>query len=172
MANYPREHAGQPLVTGGAGGAGTPFTVIEFKSSYETDKGETSMAVYNRFGDEVFGLTLPFDSESDKIRRQADETIAKANAEIQRAEARLAQLDQFGDDIYEDETPFIFYKKFSNSGIKYTYMGGKIAGKWYITGPQFNGQPFSWGNLIKFIIDGNKLDEIEFWIGEGWARLV
>jgi hypothetical protein len=114
------------------------------------------------------------DLERQRIRRQADETIARAQRTIERAERKIEQLEAFGDDVYDEETVLCFYKKFPNhaSNHPYTYMAAKINGKWYLTGPQQSGLVYNWGGLIEFVVGNNALDDIEVWQALEWERIV
>lgn len=110
-------------------------------------------------------------AKQSQIRRQAEATIERANRDIERAERKIAMIEQFGEDVYKEETVLCFYKKFRSGTQTYTYMAAKIAGKWYLTGPQQSGLYYDWGGLINFIIS-NALEEVEVWMVTDWERIV
>lgn len=139
--------------------------------------GQVKEMSYLDYGPGLSGLELRLatqsESESEKSRmeREAVATINRANRDIERAEKRLAAIEAFGDDDYEDETVLLFYKKFVNSGRKYTYCALKVAGYWFLTGPQQSGLKYNWGALIDFVVKSAD-EEYEVWQVSNWVRVV
>lgn len=69
-------------------------------------------------------------------------------------EGELAELEKFGEDIYEDGEVLIFSLRFSEVK-KYRYAAIKAAGKWFITGGKNPGSYLSWDDLTDFWRRGN-----------------
>ena len=68
---------------------------------------------------------------------------------IEALENELAELQRFGEDIYENGEVLIFSGSF-NSGTNYSYAALKADGRWFLTGSRNENQYLSWDSLISF----------------------
>lgn len=111
-------------------------------------------------------------SAADRIREAAQRTIEKAERDIARAEAKLAAIEKFGADTYPETTILVFKKRFSSSGMEYTYAALKCNEKWYLTGPRQSGLVYDWDALISFVVGNNANADIEVYKANTWKRIV
>lgn len=83
----------------------------------------------------------------------------KAKLEERRVErevtARLALVDGFGEDTYDNGTVITFEKKFTGVKDVYTYAAIKRDDKWFSTGHDcVSGTTFTWDTLVEFLVTG------------------
>jgi hypothetical protein len=83
-------------------------------------------------------------------RRVAEELLKRETDRL--AELKLAMVDRFGDDEYDDGTVVRFQKKFTADGHPYLYAAIKAGGKWYLTGKEQSG--LTWGQFVLFLVGG------------------
>jgi hypothetical protein len=69
--------------------------------------------------------------------------------ELERLQAELFEIEQYGEDNYDDNTVLVFDMKFPTHDTIFTYAAIKKEGNWFITGVQ-TGQYKSWSQLVSF----------------------
>lgn len=70
-------------------------------------------------------------------------------ARMEQLEAELVELEQFGEDKFDDNTVLVFDMKFPNNETIFTYAALKKEGVWFITGVQ-QGSYKTWAQLVAF----------------------
>lgn len=74
---------------------------------------------------------------------------------LDRLEARIERVTQYGPDVFDDGEVLWFRKQFNPPyGATYTYAVVKAGGFWYTSGPKGGGEPRSWTDLVQFMSDG------------------
>ena len=90
------------------------------------------------------------ESEADRIVQDRRRQLA-LDAEVER---KLGLIDDFGPDIYADETVLKFRKQFLGSDTQYIYAAITVAGLWYTSGPK--GGRYTWDEFIAWLVSGDK----------------
>lgn len=92
-----------------------------------------------------------------------------ALAEAERVAAKLAVLEQFGDDEYEEGCVLRFNKTFRPGGTDYAYAMIKCNGLWYSTGPRAP-KGFTWEAMINWLTEG-PVATYEIWMVSEYTRV-
>lgn len=64
-------------------------------------------------------------------------------------EEELAEIEQFGEDVYQNGDVLIFNCSFGGS-VKYSYAALKAVDSWFITGGKNENSYMSWDDLVMF----------------------
>lgn len=96
--------------------------------------------------------------------------VSRAALERQqdRLAERIAELEKYGDDVYEDDTVLLFKLRHRNYDTLYTYTALKAGGGWWMSGNQGHVVK-TWDQLVEFL---SHTDVAEMWIVEGWLSIL
>jgi hypothetical protein len=86
---------------------------------------------------------------SDMESNMAVDRKAVITRELERLQAELFEIEQYGEDNYDDNTVLVFDMKFPNTETIFTYAAIKKDSAWFITGVQ-TGQYKTWAQLVSF----------------------
>lgn len=106
-------------------------------------------------------------------------------ARMRALEAEQAQIDRYGEDIYDEGDVIKFMKSFKvirrgapgfTSGFEstrdFTYVALKANGKWFMTGRRDNeGKGMTWDELVEFMYAGTPASAITIVIAEDFRTL-
>jgi hypothetical protein len=140
-----------------------------FKMAYDTSEDNGFDIVEAMFGKP--NVAYMSARRQERIRAQALKTIERAEKDIERAERRLALLESFPEDHFDEGTVLWFEKKFPSGDRVYTYCALKAGGKWYLTGPSQSGLNYDWGALLEFVIGANAKTDVKAWQATEWAQV-
>lgn len=74
--------------------------------------------------------------------------VEQLREEIEDASQKLAYYESVPQDDYENGAILVAYKKFNETGIRYTYSLLKAANFWYVTGQSSR---FTWDGLVDYL---------------------
>lgn len=93
---------------------------------------------------------------------------AVLEAQAERVLKELAELEAYGEDVYDDDTVLAFDFKFSKKNEEdlkwYSYVAFKVKGKWYLTGNRGR-QLYDWDDLVAFWRTGLRRN---FFVAAAW----
>jgi hypothetical protein len=87
------------------------------------------------------------------VDAQVAEELRKRQ-EAAEIEAKLKLVEEYGSDPFENGDAFTFDKVYDVDNKVYTVWGGKVADKFYLTGPVVGRFPYTWENLVLFFVSG------------------
>lgn len=74
---------------------------------------------------------------------------------------KMALVERFGADTFENGTVVKFSKKFNDNGITYDYAAIKADGKWFTTATLTGSSVFTWEEFLAWLVSG-KFPATEF----------
>jgi hypothetical protein len=137
-------------------GSGVPLKFLNRRGQFHTDN--------RHFGgvEVVAAVDLPTDYTDAELALQAyfhlntndkeyDMTDRRAviRHSLEQLQAELFEIEQFGEDNFDENTVLVFDMKFPNTETIFTYAAIKKDGNWFITGVS-NGQYMTWPKLVGF----------------------
>lgn len=96
---------------------------------------------------------------SDSVDMKVAQAI-QAKKDQEELTRKLALVEAYGDDVYEDGTMVRFTKEFANSDLEYVYVAVKCIDKWYLTGT-INKQGHSWEEFVMFLVSGISVEPVD-----------
>jgi hypothetical protein len=117
---------------------------------------------------------IEYTTEGGRLRRASPRpTPSSARAfyerQAQRALEKLAALDRFGEDEFEDGTIIAWEYQFHTGTKVYSYAAIKCGGLWYSTGPNAP-KAYSWSQMVDWWSAAT--NDIEIWYAPELARHV